>query len=102
MREGAHSSGLPLEAEAVVEEKQVRLAVVLAGAGWLAGAVIVALGIILRTYGVPAIGLICCMVGAVLNIRCFLGNDRVLLRDAFEGGREFERAKEGPTVRSLH
>jgi hypothetical protein len=86
----------------VEEERQIRLTVVLAGACWLAGAAIVVVGILLSMYGVPAIGLMFCLAGAVLNIRSFTRSFADLLRDAFEGGREFERLhSERAEVRAL-
>lgn len=86
-----------------MEQRQVRVSVVLASVLWLVGSLVVLTGILLQWYGIPAVGLVCCLAAAVMNVRGFMHNFGGLLRDAFEGGREYERAhsRNRPEVRSL-
>lgn len=74
---------------------------VVSGALWACGTAIIVVGLVTAMYGVPAVGIVFCMAGSVLNVRRFVLRCEERMRDVFECGREYERSRVSGEVHSL-
>jgi hypothetical protein len=68
---------------------------------WITGTALVIVGIITNRNGIPGLGIIFVAAGSVMNVRSFFAQHGECLRNAFEMGRDYERAQQQGTLRSL-
>lgn len=73
----------------------MKLSSAIAAALWVAGFAVVLGGILIPRHGIPGLGVMLGMGGAVLQIRGFFSEHSDCLRQAFEYGRDHERGPAG-------
>jgi tetrahydromethanopterin S-methyltransferase subunit C len=85
-----------------MQDPQIRATTAASVSLWIIGFTLIAIGTYTDQNGIPGMGIMSGLAAVLVYIRGLFVEHNRCLREAFDAGRDYERHRSDPDVRSLH